>query len=59
LAQQVTPLRFLTPAESKCQDDCMERGQRCYAAAKTLRGQEACENEVPACQQRCLGPAKR
>ena len=58
LAQQVTPLRFLTPAEIKCQDDCKERGQRCYANAPSLRSREACENGILTCQERCLGGAR-
>jgi len=58
LAQQVTPLRFLTPAEIKCQDGCKERGQRCHSNAPSLRSKEACENGIITCQQKCLGGAR-
>ena len=55
---QVTPLRFLTPGEERCQEACTQRAQQCHARAPSLRSKEACENQGITCQEDCLKPRR-
>jgi hypothetical protein len=53
---QVTPLRFLTAAEQRCQAACGQQAQQCYSRATTLSSRESCENFGITCQEDCLKP---
>jgi hypothetical protein len=52
----VTPLRFLTAAEQRCQAACNQQAQQCYSRATTLSSRETCENFGITCQEDCLKP---